>query len=178
MKSILAAIFFISALTINAQTASVNKNFSNRLVGVVGDEAIEKQALLDLFKNNRALSKGYNANMISYYDFLDKSQVATINDLVKDDLFIMEVLSNFRIGQGDYTYCDINKEVASFSDKRVIVAFNTRYKRENAWGFWAVVDLSWNWCHDDQTDDVFKAKLNASFVKWVKASEVSALVFQ
>jgi hypothetical protein len=179
MKTLVLMIVSALLNTAMANELSVEKIFTNRVVGFESDRAVEKAAIVELIKSEASLSSYYNQEMKEYYDFLDPSQIPTVSELTVDGISPWNVSSYFRFGQGDYELCDINTEEASYNYSTFIVGFNTSYKREETYGLWAVVSVNWDWCNDIETlDKTTKERLVVSFSKWIDSDQVSQLIFQ
>lgn len=136
----------------------------------------EKATIIEMVKNTRALSKFYNDQIEMIFEDIHPSQRPSLVTLSHYDLSLWSVASTFRLGQGDYQFCDKNTETASYAHARVIVGFNTSYKREEVYGLWAVMDLDWDYCEND-AEEVTKERLTARFVKWIDNATVDSLLY-
>lgn len=147
-----------------------------------GEEMQEslKRAVIELVKSDAGLSAEYQKKMDEAFDFLDPEDPRRINASDLDNLQTWSVSPwtpshSFRYGQGDYNFCTNPDEVASYDMGTVIVGFDTSYKREETYGFWAVYYYEYNWC--DVNDQTTKAKMTITHKKWVPRDQVDLFVY-
>lgn len=140
-----------------------------------------KGAVVKLVKDNPSLATSYVEMMDKAFDFLDPEDPRRINasDIANlGDYSLSQWIPShsFRYGQGDYSYCDIDSELASFDMGTALVGFDTSYKREETYGFWAVYSYTYDSCEDDQ-GVINKARLRLEHVKWMDSEAVSQLLY-
>lgn len=143
-----------------------------------------KQAVVVLINGEATLAQKYKESMDEAFSFLDPEDPRRINaselsNLGEYSLSTWIPSHSFRFGQGDYSYCDMNTELASFDMGTVVVGFDTSYKREETYGFWAVYSYSYDWCEtDEQEPKVTKARVRLEHKKWLSEQTVSELLYQ
>lgn len=142
-----------------------------------------KEAVVKLVKQEATLSQKYSENMDKAFDFLDpedprRIDAADVANLGEYSLSSWIPSHSFRFGQGDYTFCDMDKEMASFDMGTVLVGFDTSYKREETYGFWAVYSYAYDWCESDSDEPTTtKARIRLEHKRWVSAEAVSQLLY-
>jgi hypothetical protein len=176
---IVMQLLFGSISMANGNMISVEKVYQGRKKGVQENAKVEKATIIDLIKSDAGLRSFYNKEMSETYDFLPANQIPKAFELSAGDISPWKVSSHFRFGQGDYQFCDMNLEEASYSQALYLVGFNTSYKREESYYLWALVEVNWDWCSNlDDLNDTTKERLKVVFKKWVDTNQVSALLFQ
>lgn len=152
-----------------------------------GSDAELKKAIADHVKNDVALAKEYSLKMDKAFDFLDpddsrRISAADITNLGDWSLSLWTPSRSFRYGQGDYTFCDDPKETASYDTGTVMAGFDTSYKREEIYGFWAIFSYQIDTCEvctDDTCSEtkVTRTRTDVKFKKWVTQEQVDVLLY-
>ena len=143
-----------------------------------------KAAVVKLVKGEATLAQEYSKSMDQAFSFLDPEDPRRINasDIANFDEYALSTWipsHSFRFGQGDYTYCDMETETASFDMGTVLVGFDTSYKREETYGFWAIYSYYYDWCESDSEEPVAtKARIRLEHNKWLSEEVVSELLYQ
>jgi len=149
---------------------------------IVGDHNFNdalKEEIVKLVKSQTQLANYYSQAMDEAFDFLDNEDPRRIDareveNLSTYSLSVWTPSHSFRYGQGDYSLCQQPEEVASFDFGTIMVGFDTSYKREETYGFWAVLSYEYNWCEIEGSTT--KGKINLRFTKWLSASEVTGVL--
>lgn len=175
---LLAGLFIVTQLlTLNAfaeQELEIEKVFKGEFD--TNEEAAK--LIVELIKKTE-LKKDYERQMNEAFDFLDdewRTDLASVNNLDVFKLSQWTPTSYFRMGQGDYEFCDIDKEVAAYHYQTQLVGFDTSYKRENTFGFWGNFSVNLDWCEGELEENT-RSRLRVKFNKWIDAATVESLLF-
>ena len=156
------------------QEIKIEKVFTTE---VKTDEEVAK-LVVELVKTT-ALRTQYEKHMEEAYDFIDaewRADITSADSLETLALSQWTPSSSFRIGQGDYEFCDMEKEYASYNYQTKLIGFETSYKRETTYGFWGSFSVNVDWCTDDNEKET-KSRIQVKFNKWIDATTVDALLF-
>ena len=134
--------------------------------------------IVELVKSS-SLRAQYEKQMHEAFDFLDeewRTDLASADNLEVFKLSQWSPSSSFRLGQGDYDFCNIDTEVAGYHHKTQLVGFDTSYKRETTYGFWGNFSVNVDWCQDEN-DQETKSRITIEFNKWIDADTVYNILF-
>lgn len=160
--------------------ATVVMTLSSTFASSVFFEADLKQSILKNVKETPALAAEYSKKMDQAFDFLDpddprRMDASDINNLQDYSLSLWVPSHSFRMGQGDYELCSDSEELASSDYGTVVVGFDTSYKREEVYGFWAVYSYSYLYCEKD--DQITKSKTILEFKRWLSQEQVELILY-
>lgn len=138
-----------------------------------------KEKIVKLVKSQPKLASYYSQAMDEAFNFLDNQDPRRINardikNLATYSLSVWTPSHSFRYGQGDYSLCQGPNEVASFDFGTIMVGFDTSYKREETYGFWAVLNYEYNWCEIEGSTT--KGRISLRFTKWLSEREVAGIL--
>ena len=178
-----ATLFLLTLTSVWGQTITLEVSPEKKIEDAV------KEAVVKLVNSDSALAQKYTESMDLAFDFLDpedprRISAADISNLGDYSLNTWIPSHSFRYGQGDYEFCNGEEEIASYDMGTVIVGFDTSYKREETYGFWAVYSYSYDWCEADSFDSAdpesetgTKARIRLEHMKWVSSEAVSQLLY-
>lgn len=143
------------------------------------DEAL-KTAVVSLVKGDVQLAQNYSFQMDKAFDFLDpedprRQAAADIDNLGDWSLNLWTPTHSFRYGQGDQSVCADETEIASTDFGTLLVGFDTSYKREETYGFWASINYFYIWC-EKSDGTVGNSKVEVTFKKWISQETVSQIL--
>lgn len=143
------------------------------------DETL-KEEIVKAVKATPEMAKYYSEAMDEAFNFLDpddprRMSVSDIENLGAYSLSLWKPSSSFRIGQGDFSLCTDDEDLASYDLGTVLVGFDTSYKREQVYGFWAVFQYEYNWC-EKEDGTVTKTRINLTFTKWLSSLDVTSIL--
>lgn len=173
----LAALMLLSLNSIFAQSVTIE---------VAPDKKLEdalKEAVVTLVKQDPQLGQEYSKSMDKAFSFLDpeddrRIDAANVANLSEYSLSQWIPSHSFRFGQGDYSFCDMDSEMASYDMGTVLTGFDTSYKREETYGFWAIYSYAYDFCETDSDEPVVtKARIRVEHKKWVSEEAVSQLLY-
>jgi len=142
-----------------------------------------KKSIVKLIKGNTDLSSSYSTSMDQAFDFLDPQDprrmgASDIANLEEYSVSTWKPISSFRIGQGDSTLCDSEDQIASYEHGSILIGFDTSYKREQTYGFWASAFYTYDYCESEDFSEMKKSRLRLTFNRWISSTEVDLLLQQ
>lgn len=161
---------FITALSLLISSATLSQSSTYNFGAQVDLENAVKNAVITLIKSDSGLTQKYQQHMDKAFDFLDpedprRIDASNMDNLQDWSLSLWKPSSSFRMGQGNIT-CDSDAEFASYEMGTMLVGFDTSYKRESTYGFWASVGFTFNFCEDEQ-GQITKSTLDITHRKWL-----------
>lgn len=180
MKAFLLATLFVasaySKTNLVVLPKAVDPNNANEY------STLHKQNIVSLIKKEESLTKKYKEQMDLAYDYLDpedpiRLSASDMENLGDWSLSLWTPSGSFRIGGGDHSLCQDPNKYASFDAGTMLVGFDTSYKRESVYGFWALVSYTYNYCHDDnEPNQIGRGQLEITHRKWVPVEKVDDLL--
>ena len=174
-------IFAVAIIALFSLSALANITLERRVDGALGENT-HAEMVVEIIKKNPSLAKAYTDQMKSAFDFLDperRDAAAHIDGLGTYSLSKWTPTSAGRIGWSPEGFCNNETEDTVQASGRFIVGFDTSYKREQTYGFWAIFDYGSETCENfaDETVGTLRDRTKLTFVRWVKAEEVYNILY-
>jgi hypothetical protein len=173
MKTLIVVLSQLISLSVFAnQQIMIEKVFA----GSVNTNEEAAKLIVELVKTT-SLKSDYEKLMNEAFDFLDdewRAELSSVDALDTYSLSQWTPSTYGRVGQGDFEFCNMDSELASYEYSTQVVGFDTSYKRETTYGFWGSFAVNLDWCEGDAGET--KSRVRVIFNKWIDAATVGALL--